>query len=133
MEVANYYEWHVCFVTSFDHHSQTLIPGEWVYVDPGHDSVDLFIINRIRKNMCLITHDIGLASLALAEGAYVISPRGKLYEKDTIDTSLFFRYLHAKERRRGNYGKGPKPFTLEDRNEFKKSLHKLLSNIEGFL
>ena len=38
--------------------------------------------------------------------------------KKLLNTVLDFRYLAAKERERGDYGKGPKPFTREDRHNF---------------
>lgn len=95
------------------------------------DSVDLFILNRIHTNNVLVTQDIGLASIALAKGVHVISPRGIIYKEESIQIALDFRYLSAKERRQGRYGKGPKPFTSVERNNFIQSFSGMLSKIEG--
>ncbi len=67
----------------------------------------------------------------MAKNAHVISPRGKTFKEDSIQTALDFRYLSALERKKGNYGKGPKTFTEEDRKRFIKTLFELLSNFEG--
>lgn len=88
-------------------------------------------MNHIHRHDVLITQDIGLASLALAKGVYALSPRGTEYKEESIEISLGFRYLAAKERERGNYGKGPKAFKDEDRRNFLFSLRRLLSDIEG--
>lgn len=120
------------FIASFDH-----IPfekdqqNEWYFVDPGRDSVDLFILNEIRKGDVLITQDIGLASLVLPKGVYALSPKGTSYKEETITTMLDFRFLSAKARQRGVYGKGPSPFNKDDRLNFQHSLRRLLSEIEG--
>ncbi|MCR2820423.1 YaiI/YqxD family protein [Lederbergia panacisoli] len=123
---------HVRYIASYDHIRKSVEEsGEWIFVDPGKDSADLYILNKIRQGDILITQDIGLASLALAKGVYALSARGTEYEEESIQTALDFRYLAAKERERGNYGKGPKPFTIQDRQNFQKSLRRLLSKIEG--
>lgn len=105
--------------------------GEWIFVDPGKEAADLYILNHIRKGEILITQDIGLASLVLPKGVYALSPRGTEYKEETIGISLDFRYLAAKEREKGRYGKGPKPFTSEDRQNFQGALRSILSKIEG--
>lgn len=48
-----------------------------------------------------------------------------------MDFSLHFRCLSVKERRSGKYGKEPKPFTEENRQQFTTSLSRILSNYEG--
>ncbi|WP_415783366.1 YaiI/YqxD family protein [Lederbergia lenta] len=130
--IAKEENWYARFIASFDH-----IPNEqdknneWSFVDPGRDSVDLYILNEIRKGDILITQDIGLASLVLPKGVYALSPRGTDYKEETINTMLDFRFLSAKARQQGVYGKGPSPFTKEDRLNFQHSLRRLLSEIEG--
>ncbi|WP_349305707.1 DUF188 domain-containing protein [Bacillus sp. FJAT-49711] len=123
---------HVRYIASYDHiRKREEESGEWIFVDAGKDSADLHILNKIKKGDILITQDIGLASLALAKGVYALSARGTEYKEESIQTALDFRYLAAKERERGIYGKGPKPFTMHDRQNFQKCLRKLLSKIEG--
>lgn len=123
---------HVRFIASYDHISnREEESGEWIFVDPGKDSADLYILNQIKRNDVLVTQDIGLASLALAKDVYALSPRGTEYKEESIQTALNFRYLAARERERGNYGKGPKPFNSLDRQNFLKCFRRLLSKIEG--
>lgn len=120
------------FVASYSHVVSYDVGGRWVYVDSDKEAVDLYIMNHAKKHDVVITQDIGLASVLLRKQVYVISPRGKSYVEDDMDTVLHIRYLSAKERRQGNFSKGPKPFTEEDRKDFIKSLEKILSNLAGF-
>ncbi len=100
-------------------------------MDSSKESADLYIMNHVKEKDVLVTQDIGLASLVLPKKVYAISPRGKAYREESIVTALDYRYLAAKERKRGNYGKGPKPFTNEDRVTFCTSFDKILSEIAG--
>ncbi len=104
---------------------------KWKYVDSSKEAVDLFIMNKVKKQDIVITQDIGLASTLLLKGVYVLSPRGIVMEEKDIQTALDMRYLSAKARRRGIYGKGPKSFSEDDRQRFKKNLKRILSKIEG--
>lgn len=103
----------------------------WIYVDTRREAADLYIMNHARKGDIAITHDIGLASTLLPRQIYVLSPRGILFEEKGIQTALDFRYLKAKARRRGFYGKGPKSFTKADRAHFVSELTKILSKFAG--
>jgi len=109
----------VLFIASYNHKPSNIKEGdEWIFVDPDSEASDLYILNHIKEGDVLVTQDIGLASLALQKRVYAFSPRGTKYTEDTIDTALDFRYLAAKERERGNFGKGPKPFRENDRRQF---------------
>jgi uncharacterized protein len=88
-------------------------------------------MNHTVKGDITITQDIGLASTLLLKGVLVLSPRGILYEEDSIQTALDLRYLHAKARKRGVFEKGPKPFHSEDRARFATELAKILSKFAG--
>jgi uncharacterized protein len=52
-------------------------------------------------------------------------------ESSSNSYSFDMRYLPAKARKQGIYGKGPKAFTQEDRNRFVQTSTKNLSNFEG--
>jgi len=103
----------------------------WRFVDSTKEAVDLYIMNHVKKKDIVITQDIGLASTLLPKGVFVLSPKGISYDENTIVTSLDMRYLSAKARRRGIYGKGLKPFTNEDRMKFIKEFEKILSTFAG--
>ncbi|TYR82376.1 YaiI/YqxD family protein [Priestia megaterium] len=130
-ELAHTYNVQVVFVASYAHVQTNPPPGKWVYVDTGKESADLYILNHARKNDVVVTQDTGLASMLLNRGVYVLSPRGKYYNEDEMDTVLFFRYVSAKERRAGRYSKGPKPFCEENRQHFIESFQKILSKLTG--
>ena len=109
----------VLFIASYSHKPSRSKEGEnWIFVDPDREACDLYILNHVKQGDILVTQDIGLASIALQKGVYVFSPRGTEYREETIDTALDFRYLAAKDRERGKFWKGPKPFKDEDRNRF---------------
>ncbi|MFE8695401.1 DUF188 domain-containing protein [Cytobacillus sp. FJAT-53684] len=80
--------------------------------------------------MCYTTQDIGLASTLLLKRSSCHDPKGILFEESEIHCANL-RYLSAKARRRGIYGKGPKPFSQSDRKRFVNQLTKVLSNFEG--
>ncbi|OAT84268.1 hypothetical protein A6P54_02980 [Bacillus sp. MKU004] len=121
----------VVFVASHAHRKNSPDEGIWVYVDSEKEAADLYIMNHVRTDDILVTQDIGLASLVLPKKVYVLSPRGKVYREESIVTALDYRYVAAKERRKGNYGKGPKPFTDDDRKEFSAQFEKILSKVAG--
>ncbi|MGF3103747.1 YaiI/YqxD family protein [Rossellomorea sp. DUT-2] len=131
IKITRGYGFDVVFVASNAHRKNTPDQGRWVYVDSSKEAADLYIMNHVRVHDVLVTQDIGLASLVLPKKVYAISPRGIAYREESIVTALDYRYVAAKERRRGNYGKGPKPFTNEDRETFSISFDKILSEIAG--
>jgi uncharacterized protein YaiI (UPF0178 family) len=104
--------------------------GKWVFVDCEKEAADLYLMNNTKKGDLAVTQDIGLSSTLLAKGVYVLSPRGIQFEEKDIQTALELRHLSAKARRRGEYGKGPKRFTEEDRLRFEKEFTKALSDSE---
>lgn len=88
-------------------------------------------MNHAQKGDIAITHDIGLASTLLPKGVQVLAPKGMVFDENEIQTALDLLYLHRKARKRGEYGKGPKPFHSEDRARFSLSLTKNLSKFAG--
>ncbi|RDI43994.1 hypothetical protein DFR59_10356 [Falsibacillus pallidus] len=131
VEIANEYHFKTYFVASIAHKMNEPVWGEWFYVDSDKESADLFILNHAKLNNVVVTQDIGLASMLLPKGVYVVSPRGIEFKEESIETALNYRFAAAKARRQGKYGKGPKPFRDDDRARFKDSLTKILSNLAG--
>lgn len=121
----------VIFVASYAHTLSYDIGGKWVYVDATKEAVDLYIMNHAKPNDIAVTQDIGLASVLVNRNIVVLSPRGKQYLEKEMDMVLHLRYLSAKERRSGNYSKGPRAFTEEDKNDFIISFEKKLSKLAG--
>ncbi|MEC2076529.1 YaiI/YqxD family protein [Metabacillus fastidiosus] len=133
VSVASKYHFEVVFVASYNHLSDKKYGGDWVFVDTGKEAADLYIVNNVRKNNVVVTQDIGLAGLLLKKDVHIVTPRGKQYTEHNIETALQFRYLSAKERRRGKYLKGPKRFTDEDLLNFIMTFEKMLSKLAGDL
>nr|WP_249292483.1 YaiI/YqxD family protein [Metabacillus flavus] len=130
-DLADQYEAETVFVASYNHMTSETLGKKWVYVDTDKESADLYIVNHINPGDIVITQDIGLAGLLLKKNVTVLTPRGKHYTEYNIETALQYRYLSAKGRREGVHSKGPKPFLDADREKFKESLEKFLSNIAG--
>lgn len=112
------------FVATYNHYSAKEDQTLWTYIDAGSEAVDLYILNRVKQGDLVVTQDIGLASLVLPKGVYAISPRGKEYNQDTIETSLSFRYLYQEERKKGRFHSGPKKVSKNDLDTFTACLKK---------
>ncbi|WP_082686877.1 DUF188 domain-containing protein [Bacillus sp. FJAT-27445] len=121
------------FVASYAHATSNplYLQWEWRYVDSDREAADLFIMNHAKKGDIVITQDIGLASTLLLKGVYVLSPRGILFEEKDIQTALDIRYIKSKARARGIYGKGPSPFSDEERKRFVNALSAILLEMPG--
>ena len=132
VEIATQFSIKILFVAFYNHMRNDPMYVDWKYVDTGKEAADLYIMNHSGKGDIVITQDIGLASTLLLKGVHVLSAKGTLFEENDIQTALDLRYLKAKARKQGVYGKGPKPFTSEDRAEFVLLLTKILSNFAGF-
>ncbi len=116
------------FVASYAHMSIHPPEERWIYVDNEKEAADLYIQNHISKWDIVVTQDIGLASTLLLKEVSVLSPKGMVYKEEDMETALQMRFLSAKARRRGQYGKGPKPFSKDDRQRFIHQLTELLSD-----
>ena len=118
----------VVLVTSFSHFSNVEQPSgvETIYVDSGADAADYRIMRLAEKGDIIVTQDYGLASLGLAKGCAVLHHNGSSYTND--DQLLQTRYLSAMARKSGKRTKGPKPFTSEDREKFKRLFKRAISH-----
>lgn len=120
----------VLMVASYDHVLQPEPGVEIVQVDRSGQSADLYIAAHVEKGDIVVTQDYGLAALVIARACHGLSPRGDVYHAGNIDYLLERRHHQAKARRAGHHGKGPKPFTGEDRERFTDALSKLLSRLQ---
>ncbi|MED4206987.1 YaiI/YqxD family protein [Neobacillus mesonae] len=119
----------VILVTSFSHFSNANQPPgvETIYVDSGADAADYRIMKLAASDDIIVTQDYGLASLGLAKGCLVLHHKGFTYTNENIDQLLQTRYLSAMARKSGKRTKGPKPFTQEDREQFRQLFKKAIS------
>jgi uncharacterized protein YaiI (UPF0178 family) len=114
-------------------HSQNLAPFagragvEIVQVASGRDAADFAMVPRLSRGDIVVTGDMGLAAMALGRGSHALSPRGRQYSPITIDAELAIRDAEQRHRRAGGRTKGPTPFLDEDRQRFRESLTRLLT------
>lgn len=119
----------VILVSSFSHFSNAEQPSgvKTIYVDSGAEAADYRIVKLVEKGDMIVTQDYGLASLGLAKGIIVLHHKGFRYTNENIDQLLQTRYLSAMARKGGQRTKGPKPFTAEDREQFRDLFKQVIS------
>lgn len=128
ISLAQVYGLEVVLVSSIAHFSNETHPDfvKVVYVEKGADQADFKIVQLAKKGDVIVTQDYGLASLLLPKGCHVMHHKGRFYTADNIDQLLQSRHLSAMQRKSGQRTKGPKPFTSEDRQQFKTCLNDFL-------
>jgi len=131
IDIAKQFNISVCLVASYNHHLPIIEGVKTVQVDFSSQAADLYIANLVKQSDIVLTHDFGLACLALAKEAHVLSFRGEQYSTDTIQYLLERRAEAAKLRRQGSKTKGPKAFSMQDRKNFQQSLTNLLTQLAG--
>ncbi|HHX55263.1 MAG TPA: YaiI/YqxD family protein [Clostridiales bacterium] len=102
--------------------------SEIIQVGQGQDAADIAIINNTQKLDIIVTGDYGVASLALAMGAYVISFNGMYYTHDNIDRLLFERHIGKQQRKAGKRNSRIKKRTQDLDINFENALIKLCKN-----
>lgn len=118
------------FVSSYAHQMSLPLDVETIAVDSEKEAVDIFIVNKIKKDDICVTQDHALASLLLMKGAHVLSPRGHIFMPEKMDEMLYMRHIAQKERRAGNYTKGPKRLTTVDKLHFKRQLERCIRELD---
>lgn len=66
------------------------------FVESSRDSADFAIANAAAPGDIVVTNDAGLASMAMARGAFAMSPFGYQYTNRNIGSMLQRRYMHAR-------------------------------------
>ena len=100
-----------------------------ITVDKAHDSVDIAIVNMIKKGDIAVTQDYALASLLLAKGVYPVHQNGYLYTEENIDRMLFERHISQKLRHQGKHSSKFKKRTSENDKNFELCLKSLIEKI----
>ena len=77
-------------------------------VDKGRDSADFAIVNACQPGDIVITNDGGLASMAKAKQALIMSPFGFQFTDKVISTMLQRRYMHARVSRTSKHNRNHK-------------------------
>ncbi|WP_419419576.1 YaiI/YqxD family protein [Legionella sp. D16C41] len=97
-----------------------------IIVDQGFDKADQLIIESILTGDIVITSDIPLAESCINKQAKVISPRGELFNANTIKQKLAIRDFNEVMRSSGLHSKGPNSLTQKDIKLFANQLDRLL-------
>lgn len=103
--------------------------AETIVVEKGADSVDFYLINKVKKHDIVITQDYGLAAMCLAREAVPINQNGFVYTDKNIDDMLLKRHISKEIRRAGGKTPNMKKRKSSDNEKFKKCL---LEVIEKF-
>ena len=129
--LAEQYGLDVILVSSIAHYSNETHPDfvQVIYVEKGADQADFKIVQLAKKHDIIITQDYGLASLLLPKGCYVLHHKGSQYTTENIDQLLHDRHFSAMARKSGQRTKGPKPFTKENRQQFKDTFERFLQEV----
>lgn len=97
-----------------------------ITVTKGADSADFHIVNMLMPGDVVVTQDYGLAAMALARQARVISQNGMLYHDGNIDALLLARHTARKIRSSGGHLKGPPKRTRKQDDAFLSALDSCL-------
>lgn len=101
-----------------------------ITVDKARDSVDIKLINLLKREDIVVTQDYGVAAMGLGKGAKVLNQNGLIYSDNNIDRLLFERHIGQKVRRAGGRTGSVKKRSKEDDDNFEKSLLKLIGEQE---
>lgn len=101
-----------------------------IVADKGRDAADFILLRNVENNDIIITQDYGLAALALAKGAQVLSQNGFAYTRENIDGLLAQRHQSHVMRKHGKYAYAKKR-THEDDEAFCDLLYDTLSLMEN--
>ncbi len=96
-------------------------------VTQGFDKADDEIADSVQARDIVITSDLPLAESCLQNQAFVISPRGELFSRETIKQKLAMRDLNETLRGSGIHSGGAKPQSAKDVNQFANQLDRLLA------
>lgn len=97
-----------------------------ITVEKGKDSVDLVLINQVKRGDIVVTQDYGLAALVLGKSAKAINQNGLVFSNENIDRLLMERHVGQKIRRGGGRTKGPRKRTREDDERFEKAFLQII-------
>jgi uncharacterized protein YaiI (UPF0178 family) len=104
-----------------------------IVVDRGADAADKYIAEQAGPGDIVVTSDLPLAARAIDAGAHPITPRGRIFDADSIGDALSARDLATTLRSFSVGGDeprgGPPPMGKNDRAEFLNRLDALVHAI----
>jgi uncharacterized protein YaiI (UPF0178 family) len=129
-KVAERYELQVVLVAAkgMRHPKKSWIRMEEVGI--GFDAADDWIIEKVEWGDIVVTTDIPLAARCLEEDAWALSPKGKIFDENSIGERLGTRELMSHLRDMGMMTPGPAPFTVRDHSRFLQSLDQVIQQVK---
>lgn len=100
-----------------------------VQVAGGFDVADDYIEGQTQPGDLVITQDIPLAAKVVDRGATALSPRGVLYDAESVKSHLARRNLMEDLRGAGMVTGGPAPLAAPDVRQFANRLDQLLAHM----
>ena len=98
-----------------------------IQVGSGMDVADEKIVEMLEPGDLVVTADIPLANHTIEKGGFAINPRGELYTKENIGSSLSVRNVMTELRESGVDIGGPKAFNKKDQQTFANQLDRFLT------
>ena len=102
---------------------------EMICVDQGADVADDYIAEHARANDIVITEDVPLADRIVGLGAIAISPRGRVFDRNSIKEHLAMRNLRQELRDTSQIKGGPGALSDVQVRGFASSFDKALSKL----
>ena len=104
-----------------------------VVVAHGSDEADKYIAASVTPGDVVVTTDLPLAARVVDAGAHPITPRGRVFDADSVSDALASRDLATTLRSLtmdgAGAGGGPPPFGPKDRSQFLNQLDALLQRV----
>ena len=101
-----------------------------IAVGQGFDEADDWIVDQCDWGDIVVTTDIPLAARCLDKEAWVLSPKGKIFDADSIGQTLGTRELMTSLRDMGMPTPGPSPFTVRDHSRFLERLDRVIQQVK---
>jgi uncharacterized protein YaiI (UPF0178 family) len=102
------------------------INAKMICVGSHLDAADDYIADNVGPKDIVITEDVPLASRIVEKDAVAISPRGRLFDTQSINEQLAMRNLRQELRSSGQISGGQGEFDVANVNRFAALLDKLL-------
>lgn len=99
-----------------------------IQVASGFDEADRWIVEELMPGDIVLTSDIPLADIVIDKGGVALNPRGKLYTKENIKSTLATRNLMEQLRDQQIVSGGPPAFSKLDSQALANALDRLLAN-----
>ena len=99
-----------------------------IVVPAGFDGADNRIVRDLQPGDLVITADIPLAALVIANDGHALNPRGEFYTEETIQERLSMRNFMSELRESGIEVGGPSSLNQGDSQAFANQLDRFLTS-----